>query len=588
MAAKRRRNTGIEQVVPVYRSSTELQEDSIDRQKKMVVPYAAKRPWKLLDPIEDEGVSGTEIEKRPGLQKLLAMVKAGEVDGIIVDDLSRLTRLDMIDLFWLLKPIRAAGVWIESISQGRFDYASMIGRMNIGLNTENKHAQAVETGRNTLTGYLRMARDLGMPPLPRTLFGYTRIEDMQAMPNRRGKRPGKWIVNDDAAAVVRQIFKWYVEGQAVAWIIKELLRRGVRSPSGNPLWRATVIRKMLANEAYLGLQCYGKTASGKFWRLEAGDVKPTEDSSRVEIKPREEWMFSADRYPAIIDRETFAASQARRAREQTGEFTDPSGKPVRRNTHSTGPSGDPSKYILSKLLVCGKCGAWLSGFAREQAKGKEEYMCMNYIKGGRGACVCCRVKELPTVKRLLGEIEGILTPERQQAFHALLRDRLEKDSTAHAIEAKRKEARSIERQLDHWRKLLGKVSDDMLSEVEEGIRVSRAALADLHEQIAALESSDLASDLDAALQEASKEMWSLRQALENDDRLQLREALHGIIKEVFVTPVEAEDEFGRKRFVPGGFEVVLRKGSGLALLSNFDPSCAASVEARYITFRVSA
>src|SRR5205085_1786460 len=116
----------------------------------------------------DEGISGSEVERRPGLQKLLALARSRQIDGVVVDDLDRLARLDLLELGALLDPLRKAGVWVESVAQGRMDYNNMAGRLMLAVNGEAKRTEQLATARRVLTSHVERARDRRRPPLAKT------------------------------------------------------------------------------------------------------------------------------------------------------------------------------------------------------------------------------------------------------------------------------------------------------------------------------------------------------------------------------------------------------------------------------------
>jgi len=142
--------------------------------------------------VEEDGYSGTEVAKRPGLQKILAMARNGEIDGIGVDDFDRLFRLDLLELGEVLAPLRRAGVWIHTASQGLFDWQSMIGRLNIGITSEGKYKEATDAGRRTLTEQLHMARDLGEPPLARRPTDTGESRSWSCPQTRAASAPADW------------------------------------------------------------------------------------------------------------------------------------------------------------------------------------------------------------------------------------------------------------------------------------------------------------------------------------------------------------------------------------------------------------
>src|SRR5262245_27554466 len=96
-------------VAVYFRMSREVQDKSIPRQRAEVTPHCQRQGYHVAAEHQDEGISGSEVERRPGLQKLLALAKARQIDGVVVDDLDRLARLDLLELGVLLSPCARPG-----------------------------------------------------------------------------------------------------------------------------------------------------------------------------------------------------------------------------------------------------------------------------------------------------------------------------------------------------------------------------------------------------------------------------------------------------------------------------------------------
>src|SRR5262245_47059500 len=87
-------NSTTPRVAVYFRNSRDTQDESIDRQRSQVLPYCQEKEYAVVASEFDEGISGSEVERRLGLQRLLALARARKIDGIVVDDLKRLARLD--------------------------------------------------------------------------------------------------------------------------------------------------------------------------------------------------------------------------------------------------------------------------------------------------------------------------------------------------------------------------------------------------------------------------------------------------------------------------------------------------------------
>src|SRR5262245_4814828 len=215
-------------VAVYFRMSRDTQDESIDRQQSQVLPYCQEKKYAVIANEADEGISGSEVERRPGLQRLLVLARARKIDGIVVDDLKRLARLDGWDTAELLNPLRKAGVWIETVAKGRIAY-DKIGRLLVMLEGEGGNEQLVDIARNTLTKHVLAAVEHGNPPRPKTVFGYTRRHTGGFTRKKDGRLVPvfEWVVDEVASGVVQQLFRWYAEGRTAGWIIHELYRLGI-------------------------------------------------------------------------------------------------------------------------------------------------------------------------------------------------------------------------------------------------------------------------------------------------------------------------------------------------------------------------
>src|SRR5262245_36406163 len=94
-----------------YRCSSLKQTDSIDRQKSQVEPELTTLGYAPCGVYEEPGIPGDEFARRPALQRLLRDAQAGHFDVIVVDELSRLSRQNVVDFIsTVVKPLKDAGV----------------------------------------------------------------------------------------------------------------------------------------------------------------------------------------------------------------------------------------------------------------------------------------------------------------------------------------------------------------------------------------------------------------------------------------------------------------------------------------------
>jgi DNA invertase Pin-like site-specific DNA recombinase len=264
-----------------YRMSTLRQDDSIERQKSQVEPYAEKHGYTIVREYVDEGMSGGEIARRKAFQQMLRDAQSGAFRAILCDDRDRFGRFDSIDLGEIAAPLRRKGVWIDTVAQGKTDWESFAGRISEAALQEAKKVEADAIARRVLSMQLVAARD-GIYTGGPAPYGY----QLEPHPTY-----GKQLVPDGhKAEVVRFIFRRYDEGATTGQIAVELFERGVRAPSGLPRWSRKVIRGILLNRKYVGDAPWGVRAVGKRYRHGGNGtlIETPRSGKRQKLMPAEE------------------------------------------------------------------------------------------------------------------------------------------------------------------------------------------------------------------------------------------------------------------------------------------------------------
>ena len=333
--------------------------NSVANQKKLLAKYAKENGFDNIKYYVDDGYTGTNFN-RPDFQKLLDDIDMGYVTTVIVKDMSRLGR-DYLqvgyytDKYFPDRNIRFIAVndCVDS-ADGENELAPFRNVMN--------EMYARDISRKVRSSQ-RLRGNAG-EPLSQPPYGY-----MKAADNKK-----KWIVDEDAAKIVRQIYAWCLEGkgnETIARLLQESkvlvpmmywqskgLNRGGKKTQTNPYkWCKTTIAKMLAQQEYCGDVINFKTYSKNF-----------RNKTRI-ANPKENWAIFKDVHEPIIDRETFD-----RVQELTKE------------TKRRKPKDESMrKSIFSNLLYCGDCGHKLWFNFNQKNPSIRFYSCSNYV-GSRGTC----------------------------------------------------------------------------------------------------------------------------------------------------------------------------------------------------------
>lgn len=338
---------------------TDSESNSIGNQKKLLSQKAKELKLTNTKFYVDDGYTGTNFN-RPGFQALLEDIEMGYVTTVMVKDLSRLGR-DYVsvghytDNFFPEHNIRFIAVndLVDS-NDGDNEIAPFKNIMN--------EMYARDISRKVRSSH-RIRGNLG-EPLSQPPYGYMKNPD-----NKK-----KWIIDTEAAEVVKSIFKMCIEGkgnETIARILQENkvlipmaywqskgLNRGGKKTQPDPYkWCKTTVGKILAQQEYCGDVINFKTYSKSF-----------KNKKRLN-NPEENWKIFKDVHEPIIDRDTFETVQKMKSK----------GKRRAPNLEHA------EKNMFCGLVYCADCGSPLWFNVNHPNTDIKYFMCSNY-KGRRGTC----------------------------------------------------------------------------------------------------------------------------------------------------------------------------------------------------------
>src|SRR3954447_10884673 len=317
--------------VAVYvRVSTQRQAQSIEQQLDRLRAHLREQGVELASEgvFRDDGYSGATLN-RPGLDRLRDAARAGEVDRVLVTDPDRLAR-NHVQLMVLLGELEHAGCEVAFLDRpmGREPQDQLLPQIR-GAVAEYERTLIAERMRRGRQAKLRAGCLL---PWTRPPYGYRLDPD-------RPRDPAGVTLEAAEAAVVRELFAGYLEGQASLFgLAKRLQGLGIPSPRGRPRWSPATLRGLLTNPTYTGQVYAGR------WRARAPRIRrsathpigrPSDSSVPV---PAAEWLPVAS-VPALVSEEEFARVQAELARNRAFAR--------RHNTRHA--------YLLRALVSCGLC-----------------------------------------------------------------------------------------------------------------------------------------------------------------------------------------------------------------------------------------
>ncbi|MCH8042366.1 MAG: recombinase family protein [Planctomycetes bacterium] len=373
---KRRAKAKAKKRAAVYlRMSTDDQHTSIDNQNRAVADLAG-REYEKVAVYSDPGKPASKRRvKRPEFDRMLTDAAAGNFDVIVCYDLSRFTRLDILDSGPALNGLRDAGVIIHTVSEGRLNMSEEFDRLKLSFLIEHANREARSIARRSLDGRANKVK-CGGAAGSKTPYGLAR-----EVTNEKGKKtiyarrdpwnPGRkteWrFVPGDAeeVTVVRWLYREFAK-RVVSYrqLADELNVSGTPSPSGGK-WGGKAVKDILTSEKYVGDDGMGKVSNGEHYRLSDGEcVESDRDAKGTDN--HEPAIVASNIHKAIIKREAWRKVQA---------------KVKRRRTTKSRPRG---RNPLSRILVCGNCGRGLT--VHHPKGGRVRYICPSYCKYSQAGC----------------------------------------------------------------------------------------------------------------------------------------------------------------------------------------------------------
>ena len=346
----------------------ELQGDSnsIIHQKDILKKYADDNGFKNTEFFVDDGYSGTNFN-RPDWQRLMEFVNQDKVATIIVKDMSRLGR-DYLKVGYyteILFPeneIRfiAINSGVDSANQQDSDFTPFLNIIN--------EWYAKDTSKK-IRAVIKAKSDSGKPTAPIPVFGYKKD------PNNKYN----WLIDEEAAEVVKEIFRLAVQGNGPSKIATILTDRKVlnvtsyKNSKGIPnthskdniapyWWDWSVVSDILSRQEYLGHTVNFKTGRKSY------------KNKKSFINPPSKWVIIKDTHEAIIDQETFDIVQ----RLKEGR--------KRANT----PMGEMP--VLSGMLYCADCGKKLYVCRTKSLQPESYYYCCSTYSKRQGLCSAHQIR----------------------------------------------------------------------------------------------------------------------------------------------------------------------------------------------------
>ena len=330
--------------------------NSISNQKKILQKAAKDKGYSDTIFFVDDGITGTTM-KRPGFQKMIQAIEAGYISAVFVKDLSRLGRNyievgKLTEEFFPLHDVRLVAVsdGVDS-DEGEDDFTPFKNIMN------EYYAKDISKKRRIVN---KMKGNAGIPLSPPP-YGYIKNPD----------DPRFWVVDPEAADVVRRIYRMALEGYGLAetaaalgadgivnptyyWRSKGTSRGGSKSTLEPTKWGHTTIKKILTTQEYCGDVINFKSYS-KSYKMK----------KRIE-NPEENRAIFLNVHEAIIDRPTWEKVQT-----------------LKSGTRRKRPTVTQESSVFSGVMKCPECGGNLNFHFNQNNHDIKFFSCQNHNSGLR-------------------------------------------------------------------------------------------------------------------------------------------------------------------------------------------------------------
>ncbi len=456
--------------------------NSVINQKIQLEEYAANHGFINCQHYTDDGWSGGNFE-RPGWKRLIADIEAGKVGCVLAKDMSRIGR-DYLQVGYFTEIVFrqnhvrfiAIGNGIDSEDPGTSEFAPFINIMSEWYLRDLSRKQRAA---------IKVKGESGKPTTNQAIYGYKKdINDKY-----------RWLVDEEAAAVVRRIYQLTIEGHGLSDIANILYRDKVECPAaylarqGSGPWKSKesidrpyawsdfIVGRILSKPEYIG-----HTVNFRSHKESYKDKQPVYHTP-------DQWRIFENTHEAIIDKATWELAQTLR------------GTPRRIDT-----LGEANP--LTGLVFCADCGAKMYNQRTRGSETKpypsDAYECSSYKLGGQRRTASCSNHHISTKALRALILETIKTASayavsNQDEFMEKVRaaSQLRQAETVKAAKRKLNKDRKRITELDGIIKKLyesfavGRISeerfDGLLAEYEAEQRTLRDGVAEAEQQIAVFE-----------------------------------------------------------------------------------------------------
>lgn len=349
-------------VAAYCRVSTDSDEQagSYETQVQHYTDYISRnKNWEFVKIYADDGISGTNTKKREGFNEMIDDCMAGKIDMIITKSISRFAR-NTIDCLKYVRKLKEKNIAII-FEKENINTLEASGELLLTIMASLAQQESASLSQNVKLGLQFRYQEGKVQVNHEHFLGYTKDED------------GNLIVDEDEAAIVRRIYREYLEGASFRDIATGLEQDKIKTGGKRYKWHLSTVQGILQNEKYIGDALLQKTITTDF--IEKIRIKNDGSAPQYYVKDSQE---------AIIPRDIFTQVQE---------------EMVRRANMTSGIEGKKkriysSKYALSSICTCSRCGdiyrrvAW-----NNRGKKSKVWRCCTRVENGPKACDAPTVQE---------------------------------------------------------------------------------------------------------------------------------------------------------------------------------------------------
>lgn len=408
--------------------------NSISNQKQLLEDYAKRNGLANIRHFTDDGISGTRFD-RPGFQAMLKQIENGNVDVVCIKDMSRLGR-DYLKVGIYMETMRKIGVRLIAVNDGvnsfggDDDFTPFRNIMNewYARDTSKKI-------KSTFQAKGKAGKHVASSPP----YGYLKSpEDKQ-----------KWIVDEEAAVIVRRIFYMTMQGYGPYQIAQKLSEEKIPIPGHHQAqlgvglyqnrkfvdpyrWGISTICHILSKQEYLGHTVNFKTR------------KHFKDKKSHYVS-KDQWLIFENTHEPIIDKETF--DNVQRIRGQVRRY----------------PDGWGEAHPLTGLMYCADCGGKMYVHRVNNGKRIPQYTCANYGKVPVGTL--CKTQHRVNADHVMELVSDMIRAVIEhanmdkEAFAKEIQAELEQRHTTD-FTAQKKRAAACEKRIGELEILIAKIYED--------------------------------------------------------------------------------------------------------------------------------